>query len=253
MSIGFKVKNITHRIAVKFAKAALPRAKKPYRLKSTGTVLGIHELASKAETYNVSVDPLVIETGMTAGMKLIGHLIVEGYSFNFPLFSLKVGIPGEYDGTETRLPDGVFPKALFRASAELRRSLKDDADVVFIGMEDNAGRIGKARDEVTGRENETATVGGLLTVSGFGLRIEADKAHRDEVGLFFEDGGGMSIKAEIVAVNEHKTLKAVVPAGLQAGKRYFLRIVTQSSAKDSRHLLQEPREVLSGFSLSLPG
>jgi hypothetical protein len=68
--------------------------------------------------------------------------------------------------------------------------------------------------------DEVVTIGNLLTVHGYGLKIEGDEANRDAVGLFFEpEEGGAALKAEIIAVNEPRTLKVIVPA-LEAGKAY---------------------------------
>jgi hypothetical protein len=75
-----------------------------------------------------------------------------------------------------------------------------------------------------------------------------DDGHKDEVGLFF-DGMGSPVKAEIVAVNEPKTLKVIIPAGLAIRTEYTLKIVTQSSAKNGAALLKTVREVRSDFKL----
>ncbi|MDR0497785.1 MAG: DUF4469 domain-containing protein [Treponema sp.] len=251
MALGFDGKDIKHGIAVKFAPSTLPGAKKPYRLRPMRQpVLDIHALAGKAEVYKISTDPMVIETGLSAGMKLISYLLADGYSFDFPLFKLTSRIPGEYDGTETSLPDGVFPQARFRPSARLRRFLENNAKIVFTGKENNAGIIGETHDEASGSPNETVTAGSLLTVRGRGLKIQADEAHRDEAGLYFEDSGGTAIKAELVALNEPRTLKALVPSSLKNGTAYTLLVRTQGAANGKGTLLKELREFRSEFSLT---
>jgi hypothetical protein len=112
------------------------------------------------------------------------------------------------------------------------------------------GLIAEAVDEATGRTNESATIGGVLTVHGHGLKIEADEANRAHAGLFFADPDGSLIPAKVM-VNEPLTLKALVPEDLTAGAAYTLVIVTQSSARTNRHLLKEPREARSRFSLTV--
>jgi hypothetical protein len=94
------------------------------------------------------------------------------------------------------------------------------------------------------------TIGNLLDIRGYGLKIEGDDEHKDEVGLFFDDGAGNLVKAEIIAVNEPRTLKTIVPATLGAGGEYTLKIVTQSSAKGGGALLKNIREVRSDFKLT---
>jgi hypothetical protein len=99
--------------------------------------------------------------------------------------------------------------------------------------------------------DEVATIGNLLTIRGYGLKVESDDDHCDEVGLFFdpEDNGRM-IKTEIIAVNEPRTLKVIVPAGLEADKDYTLVIITQSSARNGTTILKNTRELRSDFTLS---
>jgi hypothetical protein len=94
------------------------------------------------------------------------------------------------------------------------------------------------------------TLGDLLVIRGYGLKIEADAKHADEAGLFFDDGENPPVKASIIAVNEPRTVKAIVPASLINGADYTLKIATQSSAKGSSGLLKSPREIHSEFKLT---
>ena len=251
MAINFAVKDILHRIQVRFIHAFLPEAKKPYNLKAVHQPeLDIHEIASKADVYNIGTSPKVIEEGLIAGMELIWYLASDGYKIKTPLFTLKLRVPGEYDGSETALPPGTYPVARLQTSAAFRKYLEQKVRVEFDGLEGSDGLIAQATDEVTALVDEVATIGNLLTVHGFGLKIERDEAHKDAIGLFFEpDCGGAPVKADIIAVNEPRTLKVIVPP-LKAGIRYRLKVVTQGSARTSSHLLKELRESLSDFSLT---
>jgi hypothetical protein len=250
MSIDFNVKDILHRIQVKFIHTFLPEAKKPYNLKAVHQPkLDIHGVASKADVYNIGTSPKVIEDGLTDGMKLICYLAADGYVITTPLFTLKIRVPGEYDGSETHLPGGVFPEVRLQISAEFRKYIQERVGVDFGGIEQAEGHITEVRDEATGMEDEAATIGNLLTIRGYGLKIEGDEAHRNAVGLYFEPESGAAVKTEIIAVNEPRTLKVIVPA-LEAGKAYTLKVVTQSSAKHSGTLLKETRELRSEFTLA---
>ena len=60
--------------------AFLPEAKKPFNLKAAHQPeLDIHDIASKADVYNIGTSPKVIEEGMTAGMELIYYLAADGF------------------------------------------------------------------------------------------------------------------------------------------------------------------------------
>jgi predicted alpha/beta-hydrolase family hydrolase len=96
MAIDFNVKDILHKIQVKFTHAFLPEAKKPYNLRTVHQPeLDIHGIASKADVYNIGTSAKVIEEGLTAGMELIKYLVADGFKIKTPLFNLKVCVPGE--------------------------------------------------------------------------------------------------------------------------------------------------------------
>jgi len=251
MAIDFAVKDILHRIQVRFIHAFLPEAKKPYNLKAVHQPeLDIHGIASKAEVYNIETSPKVIEEGLTAGMELICYLVADGFRIKTPLFNLKLRVPGEYDGSETHLPDGVFPTARLQTSPAFRKYLRERVKADFGGIDQSDGLIAEAYDEAAEMADEVATIGNLLTIHGFGLKIEGDELHKDEVGLFFEpECGGAAVKADIIAVNEPRTLKVIVPA-LKTGVQYRLKVVTQSSAKNGAAVLKNLREIRSDFVLA---
>jgi hypothetical protein len=100
-------------------------------------------------------------------------------------------------------------------------------------------------------ENETVTPNAILTVLGYGLKVEGDEAHQAHVGLFFvpADAGAPTLKARYLPVNERRHLKAVVPPSLIIGTDYHLKIVTQTTVQRGGSLLKETRSVQSDFSL----
>jgi hypothetical protein len=250
MAINFDTMDVLHNVAVRFTRATLPNAKKPYTLRTAHQEeLDIHAVAGKAEAYNIGVSPRVIEEGLTAGLALIRYLVSDGFRVKTPLFTVKLGVGGEYDGTETRLPDGVRPEPHILPSEAFCGYINTHVGIEIDGVLDSGGIIGNAVDEETGSTNETATIGGILIIHGHGLKIKADEAHRAEAGLFFEDQGGALIPAKTVMVNEPLTLKALVPAGLTEGAAYSLVVVTQATAEYGSTLLKEPRVIHSGFTL----
>jgi len=258
MALDFSVKDVIHRIVVKFVHAFLPEAKKPYNLRAVHQPeLDIHGIASKADVYNITTPPKVIEEGLNAGMELIHYLVADGYKIKTPLFNLKIRIPGEYDGSETHLPHGVYPMARLQTSAGLREYLKSKVKLDFSGIEQSDGLIAEVYDEATGLSDEAATIGNLLTIHGYGLKIDCYEEHEDAVGIYFEPAASghcaqcaAPVKAQIIAVNEPRTLKIIVPAALNPGTAYTLKIVTQSSTKTQSHLLKSIRELRSDFMLT---
>jgi hypothetical protein len=252
MALDFTVKDIIHKVTAKFVHAFLPGAKKPYNLRAVfQPELDIHGVASKAEVYNIEADPRLIEDGFNAACELIYYLAAEGYKIKTPLFNLGLRLPGEYDGSETSLPDGAFPQARLQIAAAFRQYLKDKVKVQFDGIEQAEGLIAEALDEASGAIDDVMTPGNLLDIRGYGLKIEADPAHKDAAGLWFDDGQTSPVKAAIIAVNEPRSIKAIVPQGLTAGTEYALKIVTQSAARSHANLLKNLREVRSEFKLTV--
>lgn len=247
----FKINDVMHHIWAKFHAAYLPAAKKPFYLKAVRQPeLDIHDVASKAEVYNMTTSPQVIEEGLNAGIELMYYLAADGFNIKTPLFRLRVRIPGEYDGIETCLPPGVCAAPKLQVSPAFRKYLKEKVTIGIDGIYGKEGRIAIVKDEATGTENEVMTIGSILTIHGSGLKIDGDAEQRDQVGLFFTPEDGEPIKAKIVSLNNARTLMALVPSELKAGTAYSLTVETRSSAKGYGFMLKNIRTVNSDFTLT---
>jgi hypothetical protein len=257
MSITFKPKDIIHRVTVKFVESFLPTAKKKYHAKVVFQPrLDIHGIASKAEIYNVGIDPKVIEDGLSAGLELIRYLVADGYVIDTPLFNLHLRIPGEYDGSETHITPGLYPRVSATFDGPFRQYIREHVQLNFDGVDDTNGYIGEAEDLTTGDVNQTVTIGGVLTIRGYGLKIESDEEHSGEVGIFFEpvSGLGTRVAAKLLIVNEPRTLTILTDSRLTVNRSYVIVIDTQSSARSSNHLLKNVREIRSEFEVTaVPG
>lgn len=250
MALDFDINDIIHRISVKFAHGYLPELKKPYYLKTVHqTDLDIHAIASKADVYNIETSPKVIEEGFSAAVRLMKYLLADGYRIKTPLFTMRLRFPGEYDGTETQLNSESRAEVRLQPALALRKYVQERVQVEFDGIDQAEGHIGEVIDESTGQIDEVISIGKLITIRGTGLKIDSDQEHADEVGLYFNSGEQAPQKAQIIAVNEPKTIKAIVPATLSAGNPVVLRIVTQTSAKGHHSVVKELRTVVSDFSL----
>jgi len=247
----FEMNDVVHNTSVKFVEANLPTVKKTYHLKAVHQpMLDINGVASKAALYNVSTNPQVIEEGLQAGMQLMFYLIADGYRIKTPLFNLALSIPGEYDGAETSLANGVYPKARLRTSRQLRKYLRDRIKLVFTGIDQEQGNIAAVIDEATGNKDSTMTKGNILTITGNGLKIETDQQHTDQTGLFFIPESGETVKASAIPVNESRKLKVIVPTTIQSKKKYTLMIGTMSSARGGNTLLKKVRIMKSRCTLA---
>ncbi|MDR1416702.1 MAG: DUF4469 domain-containing protein, partial [Prevotellaceae bacterium] len=246
MALDFKLKDVMHRITVKFFPAYLPDAKKPYNLRAMyQPVLDIHGIASKAEVYNITTAPKVIEEGATALAELIYYLAADGYRISTPMFNLRVGIPGEYEGHETHLPDGIAPRGLITLAAPLREYLSENVAIQFDGIESNEGFIGSFYDNQSGTTDTFISPGRLYTIHGGGLKIASDAEHVDVTGLYYEEAEtGERIHEEMkdIVQNEATTISGQAPSSIVPGKSYYIVIRTQSSVRGSVKLLKNVRE-----------
>jgi hypothetical protein len=248
MALDFELQDVMHRIITKYYPAYLPTAKKKYVMRAVyQPELDIHGIASKAEVYNITTPAKVIEEGLGAGMELMFYLAADGYKIKTPVFTLKITVPGEYDGTETHLPEGIEPEGRLNLSSELRKYLGDRVKVQIDGIDEQDGFISEIVNDL-GEVDFSINGGALFTVRGVGLKIEADEEHRDVTGIFLEDaetGERKRIRVYDVALNTSKELRAIGPSGMFSGKECYVVVCTQSSARGSGNLLKNVREVKS--------
>jgi hypothetical protein len=245
MSIDFSLTDVIHKVIVKFVPAWLPGAKKKYYAKAVlQPELDIRGVASKASVYNISTSPKVIEEGFIAAEKLITYLIADNYRFKSDLFHVSVRVPGEYDGTETRLPEGVKPEVRLTVDDTLRNYVRNHVQVVFDGVEEINGFIGEVTDEATGLTDTVITPGNIVAVRGYGLKVEADEQHAGQTGVFLVNSAG-EIPVKAIALNEPRLLKLLMPDSLTSGESYTILIRTQSPVRGGGTVLKEIREVKS--------
>jgi len=175
MSVINHYQDKMHKIAVKFVPAFLPEAKKPYNLKTVHQeTLDVHGVAGKADAYDIGIDPKVIEDGLTEGLKLIGYLAADGWRVKTPLFNLRIRIPGEYDGNETALPEGVHPVVRLGSSNEYRAYVKDNVRVEFDGFYSKNGFIATFLDVEGNEVNTTCVPGHQFVLTGTDIMIVGD-------------------------------------------------------------------------------
>jgi IS30 family transposase len=98
---------------------------------------------------------------------------VDGYKIKTALFNLRIRLPGEYEGVETSLNEGLHPEVRMQSAACFREYIRERVKVQFDGIDQEDGLIAEAVDEHTGLVDVMATVGNILTIRGYGLRAKA--------------------------------------------------------------------------------
>ncbi|MDR1169622.1 MAG: DUF4469 domain-containing protein [Prevotellaceae bacterium] len=244
------LRDTVHTMTVKFVRTYLPTAKKPYNARvMLQTELDLYEIAEKAEIYDIGVSPQRIVEGVMAFITLCYYLSADGFKLKTPLFNSYMRIPGEYDGYETHLPEGVYPEIRMTPGVAYKEYIRERVNVMFDGIYDVNGLIGEVLDEVTGLKNETITVGNIIDIHGWGLKIAGDEEHADQIGFFFTSEATGDIQATVIPVNKPTLLKVLVPP--LSAEDYFVVIRTQSSAKSARGVfLKNLREIKSVFTVT---
>ncbi|MDR2467222.1 MAG: DUF4469 domain-containing protein [Prevotellaceae bacterium] len=238
------MKDKMHSVIAKFVPACLPGAKKKYNAKVMHKdVLDIKGVAGKAQAYNVETPPDRIIEGFNAAMNLIFYLLSDGYSFECDMFSIGIGVPGEYSGTEERLPEGVHPHVLIRTKKPLNEYIKNNVKVIFDGIYEEDGIIDKIKDEESKADNSTITRGFVVTLTGKGLKIACDKEHAAQTGAFFASADEEETPAKAIVKNTGLEVKLIVPDTLVPDALYAIILRTQSAVTHSCNIVKAIREV----------
>jgi hypothetical protein len=243
-----KQKDVIHHIEVWFEPNYLPEAKKPYLGRSQVLpYLTVEEVAAKAALYGLSVDPEEMTRYVKSYVNLCAYLVADGYGVENALFRTRIRIPGEYDGYETSLPEGLHAAPRINTSPVFQEYIREHVKLDFRGIDETQGHMFKFLDETSGTDTKI-TRGGLLQIHGTGLKIAHDDEpeHIDAVGLWFVSPFDPSerTRATAIAVNEPKQIVTVIPPTLRYDSCY-IEIVTQSSFRKGGYTLKDMRTMRS--------
>ncbi|MDR2469583.1 MAG: hypothetical protein LBD27_03770 [Tannerella sp.] len=115
MGLDFDLKDVIHRVIVKFVPAWLPGAKKNYYAKAVlQPELDIQGVASKASVYNITTPPKVIEEGFNAAVRLITCLTQTVIALSATCFILTSVSPASTTGRRRICPPAYIPKYSLR-------------------------------------------------------------------------------------------------------------------------------------------
>jgi hypothetical protein len=248
MEIIHKLKDVVHHVAVWFVTNTLPEAKKQYAARP-GILqhLDVGAVAAKAALYGESVDAEEMVRYVNRYINLCAYLVADGYSIENALFRTQIRVPGEYDGTETALPDGLYAEPRINISPAFRNYAREHVKVDFMGVDETNGHMFTFLDEVTGSDS-VMTPGNLLHIHGTGMKIAHDDKpeHVREAGLWFVAATDPTsrTRAMAVAINEPRRMVGLTPSTLPTGE-YYIEIITQVSVKGGGKLLKDPRAVRS--------
>jgi hypothetical protein len=239
---------ILHKIKVRLFPNTLPTVKEPYIARTSGEkLLTVEEIcASLKNRGGFTGDYGQVVTNAKQFFDEAAYLLCDGYGLNMGYFSIHTRVGGGWktvDEANDRIKHPVgFSFRVRRPLAELADRIELDAQ----GITSNEGFIGEALDEATGSLDETATIGNILTITGSGLKVAGD----GDCGVYFQSEDDQSLTRLVLAVNEPKTLKVVVPA-LPAGNEY--RIVVKTCTPTGKHggQLKTMRTIISDFTLSI--
>ncbi|MDR2738299.1 MAG: DUF4469 domain-containing protein [Treponema sp.] len=166
------------------------------------------------------------------------YQLCDGFAVNTGYFSVHPNVGGTFDKVTEGHDTAKHPVSFrFRTRAPLR-ALAEHIAVEVEGLADVAGYVDEFIDVSTEAVNETATPGGMFSISGHKLKVAGDSP---DVGVYFvNEADGSRVKAAgHFAENTASKLIGVIPA-LGAGK-WTVEVRTRYSGGSS--LLKEPRSV----------
>jgi len=170
----------------------------------------------------------VTRTDVLAVFNAIEEVIVKaslnGCTINLPLFNTSFSISGVFEGTEDsfdgnrhKLNLNITKGVLLRDAEKKSKCEKTNAPAAPL-------QIREVKDTVSKKVNECLTAGGVVEVRGYNIKIEGDDP---ACGLWFVAETGVELKAEVFIENKPSKIYAMIPATLEKGIFYQMKVVTQ--------------------------
>lgn len=173
--------------------------------------------------------------------------VSEGYTLNLPLLNTSFSISGVFDGPLDTFDGNRHRLHVNLAKSSVLREAENSVKLEKTNAVAPMPQIQEVKDSVSGALNEELTPGGVIEVRGHNLKIEGiDPA----VGLWFVNGNGEEIKAEVMIENKPSRIIAMIPS-LSIGQTYHLKLATQYAGGGK--LLKTPRVFTYSKPLSVLG
>ena len=242
MAIIDNVNETLHHIRVKLYPNYLPKAEGAYIARTDNEAsLSVEEVCAALKNrggFTGNYDDLV--EYVRQYFDEAAYQLCNGFAVNTGYFSVHPNVSGTFNSVNEAADRKRHRVTFrFRARAPLR-GLAEHIAIDVEGLADVQGYIGEFIDITTEAVNETATPGGMFSVSGHKIKVEGDKSG---VGVWFvpADNPAGRVKVEgRLAENSAGKVIGIIPA-LSAGV-YTLEIVTQYSS--GSFFLKEPRTVV---------
>ena len=242
-------KEILHSIRVKLYPNHLPNAEGEYIARTSNEAyLSIEKVCAVLKQrggFSGNYDDLV--SYVRQFFDEAAYQLCNGFAVNTGYYSIYPVIGGTFDSAHESYDRKKHPISFRFHTGPKLRALVEKIDVSVEGLAKTQGSIFAFYDFDTDTSNDTATPGGLFSVSGDRIRVIGDDP---SIGVYFvaEDDPASEVKVEtVLAVNTVSRLVGVVPP-LNSGS---WRIAVRTQYSPGSFQLKEPRLIASGFTVSL--
>jgi hypothetical protein len=238
-----------HRVRVNLYPTQLPNAKEPFIARSEQEeVLSIRQLADDLKLrggYKGSIEDLV--DGVEQFLAEAKYQVADGFGVDLGLCTVYPVIGGEWTSPDEAGDRKKHPVRFRARIMPQMRKMSDSIDLECKGLVPQNGEIDSVIDFTSGKVNSEVTIGNFVDVRGRGLRIAAPKNPQEETGVWVVDEAGMATRCPLIAINQMRRLRFVLPAGLADGTKYRLRVVTYASVRTKAQLLKNHRVMETPF------
>jgi hypothetical protein len=238
-----------HRVRVNLYPNQLPNAKEPYIARcEQEEVLSIRQVADDLKLrggYKGSIEDLV--DGVNQFIAEAKYQVADGFGVDLGLCTVHPVIGGEWTSPDEAHDRKKHPVRFRARIMPEMRKMSETIDLECKGLVPQNGEIDSVTDFVSGKVNSEVTIGNFVDVRGRGLRIAAPKNPTEETGVWLVDESGTATRCPLIAINQMRRLRFVLPAGLADGTKYRVRVVTYASVRQQKHLLKDSRTMESTF------
>jgi hypothetical protein len=249
MAVINNVNEVLHRIRVKLYPNYLHNVEGAYLARTDNEAsLGIEEVCAALKNrggFTGNYDDLTEHVRQF--FDEAAYQLCDGFAVNTGYYSVHPNIGGTFDRVHEEHDEAKHPVTFrFRTRAPLR-ALAAHIAIDVEGLPDVGGYIDEFIDVTTEAVNESATPGGMFSLSGHKIKVAGDNA---DIGVYFVSAADAKERVKVaghLAENTQAKVIGVIPA-LAAGT-WKVEVVTQFASGGT--LLKEPRTIESAFAVTV--